>query len=279
MNNWLILAVLAGLASNGFNITNRLALKDKGDSTAYAWWFEVTRTLFFAVLLFRLPIQSLSLDVCLKLGLVGLSELFSVYVFMRMHALTDLSISSVISRLRIVWSPLIAWLLVNERLSFVEYVGIAVIFLGIAVVNSPKEIKADKGIKIALLFSFSSALLSTVIKGVSNIASNEMIIVAQGVFPLIVLPLLMKNSFARITHSVAKKFSQIFIAGAFNITSSYLMVGALRLTDASKVVGIYQAMTIFSVVYGIFILGEREKMVKKIVGTIIVIIGIIATVI
>lgn len=279
MTNWIILAVLAGLASNGFNITNRLALKEKGDSTAYAWWFEVVRTLFFLIVLVRIPLPVLNFESYLKLTLVSLSELFSVYVFMRMHALTDLSISSVISRLRVVWSPLIAWLLIGERLSVFEYIGISAIFLGIAVVSSPKEIKADKGIKIALLFSFSSALLSTVLKSVSGVGSSELIVASQGIIPLFVLPLLMKNSFGRIIQSGLKRFPQILTAGAFNIISSYLLVQALKLTDASKVVGIYQAMTILSVVYGIVVLNEREKIMRKIIGTIIVIIGIIATVI
>lgn len=44
---WLLLSVFAGLASNGFNITNRTALKDKGDYISYAWWFEFVRSAFF----------------------------------------------------------------------------------------------------------------------------------------------------------------------------------------------------------------------------------------
>jgi uncharacterized membrane protein len=57
------------------------------------------------------------------------------------------------------------------------------------------------------------------------------------------------------------------------------MVEALHLADTSKVVGIFLAMTIFSVIYGIFVMNEREKMYRKIFGTIIVIVGIILTVV
>ena len=279
MNNWIILSSLAGLASNGFNITNRTALKDKGDSTAYGWWFEVVRTVFFLVLVLKAPLQVLNLQSLTLLLLVGLSELFSVYVFMRMHALTELSISSVISRLRVVWSPLIAWLLIGERLTVVEYLGILTIFIGVAIVSSPSEIKKDKGIKIALLFSISSALLSTMLKSASAVATSDLIIVSQGIIPLIVLPLLMKDSIKRIFHSAKTKFSWILLAGVFNILSSYLMVEALHVAEASKVVGLYQAMTIFSVIYGIVIMGETKKVIKKIVGTVVVIAGIIATVV
>ncbi|TXH01311.1 MAG: hypothetical protein E6P95_02000 [Candidatus Moraniibacteriota bacterium] len=277
--NWFVLSALAGIASNGFNITNRTALKDHGDATAYGWWFELVRTTFFLGVVLFTNIPTLTFAMLLPLSLVGMAELFSVYVFMKMHAYTHLSISSVISRLRVIWSPLIAWFLVNERLTVPEYFGIIAIFLGIAIVTSPKEIRQDKGIKIALVFSFSSALLSTIMKQASTVATTELIIISQGIVPLFVLPFLMKNGMRRIMDSVGNNLSQILLAGLFNIASSYLLVEALHLTDASKAVWLYQAMTLFSVLYGIFILNERDKLIRKIIGSIIVIIGVILTVI
>jgi drug/metabolite transporter (DMT)-like permease len=277
--NWIVLSIFAGIASSAFSAINRIALKDKGDSTAYGWWFEVVRSIFFITIVLRNPFPELDLNSLTKLILVSFSEMFSVYVFMRMHALTELSVSSIISRLRIVWSPLIAWLVINERLTSVEYLGIIIIFLGIAIVSSPSEIKKDKGIKFALLFSFSSALLSTLVKNASVNLSSEIIILSQGIVPIILLPILMKSRFQRIWDSASNNLPNILLAGSFNIASSYLLVEALRLTEASKVVGIYQAMTILSVIYGIFVLKEREKMYRKIIGTIIVILGIILTVV
>ncbi len=277
--NWFILAAVAGLASNGFNITNRTALKDKGDYTAYAWWFEFIRSGFFLFIVLFKGFPNLNLHSLGMFALVGLTELFSVYVFMKMHALTELSISSIISRLRVVWSPILAYLLIGERLNVSEYAGIVAIFAGIAVVSSPKEIKRDKGIKTAFLFSFSSALLSTVLKNVSGLASSEFIVMSQGILPLIVLPFLMQKPAKQITMVAVKKFPQMIAAGAFNIISSFLLVKALAVADASKVVGLYQAMTIFSVFYGIFILKEKEKITQKIIGVVIVVVGIVLTLI
>ena len=90
--NWFLLSALAGLASNGFNITNRTALKDNGDATAYGWWFELVRTTFFLCVMVFTSIPTFTTTMILPLTLVGLSELFSVYVFMKMHAYTQLSI-------------------------------------------------------------------------------------------------------------------------------------------------------------------------------------------
>jgi drug/metabolite transporter (DMT)-like permease len=276
--NWLFLSALAGLASNGFNITNRTALKDKGDATAYGWWFEMVRTTFFVVILIWQGSFVLTSTMVVPLLLVSLAELFSLYVFMKMHAYTQLSISSVISRTRVIWSPILAWFLVGERLTIPEYLGIMAIFLGIVIVTSPKEIKKDKGIKIALVFAFSSALLSTVVKHASGFAPTEAVIAAHGLIPLFVLPFLMKQGVARIIQSGKQKIGQILLAGSFNVASSYLMVEALHTADASKVVAVYQAMTLFAVLYGIFMLKETDKLAAKIIGTVIVIIGMVAMV-
>ena len=48
LTNWIFLAIIAGLASNAFNFMNRYLLKDDEDSTAYTWFYEVTRFLAFA---------------------------------------------------------------------------------------------------------------------------------------------------------------------------------------------------------------------------------------
>lgn len=277
--NWFLLSSLAGLASNGFNITNRTALKDKGDHIAYSWWFEVIRSTFFLSFVLFQPFPSFSISNLFSLVLLSLTELFSVHVFMKMHAFTELSISSIISRLRVVWSPFLAWMLIGERLTIPEYLGIITIFLGIAVVSSPKKIRADKGIKTALIFSFSSALLSTVLKSVTNIATTEFIVMSQGIIPIVLLPVLIKNPVKRIVETLKYKHKHMAMAGIFNIASSYLLVRALSFSEASKVVGLYQAMTIFSVFYGIVILKEKDKIPQKIIGTIIVILGIIFTVI
>ncbi len=233
------------------------------------------RVAFFLILVLRQPLPALSFQSLGALALLGMTELFSVYVFMKMHALTELSISSIISRLRIIWSPLLAWLLVGERLTMPQYLGIVIIFLGMAVVTSPKQIRTDRGIHIALLFSFSSALLSTVLKWTGGIASTEVLIVSQSILPLFILPMLMKNATKRIVKIGKSNLAQTLLGGSFNIASSYLLVEALRASDASKVVGLYQSMTLFSVLFGIFILKERDKLLAKIIGSLIVIAGIV----
>lgn len=277
--NWLLFAAFAGLASSGFNITNRIALKDQSDATAFGWWFELVRTSFFLLVFLFSKQPSFNPASLLPLLLVGLSELFSVYVYMKMHSSAKLSLSSVLIRLRVIWSPILAWLFIGERLTLPEYLGILLIFLGIAIVTSPKQIRHDRGVKLALLFSFSNGLLTTAMKNATLLASSDLIIIAQGLIPLFTLPLLMQNGFRRIWQTAKNKMPQITLSGSFNIVSSFLIVEAMHLTDASKVVGVYQTFTLASVFYGIYILKETDKIPQKILGSLIVLLGVLAIII
>jgi drug/metabolite transporter (DMT)-like permease len=273
--NWFLLAAISGLASNGFNIINRTALKDGEDATAYGWWFEFLRTLFFVLLLLFSSGFNFELKVLPLLLVISLIEVYSIYLLMKMHARTELSISSVISRSRLIWAPILAYFLIGERLSLFGYISIIVIFCGIVLVTSPRKMKSDKNIKNALLFAFVSALLGVVTKVATDVVSTELVIISYGVAPVLILPFLMKNGPQRIILSVKNIFSHIVAASFFNIISMYLLVEALGQAEVSKVTGVYQAMILFSVLYGIFILKEKEGWKKKIAGTILVIVGIL----
>lgn len=115
-NNWFILAAAAGLSSALFNFVGRKSLQG-GDSTAFSWFFELLRLIIFSALLiidFKLEPSFLNFFVLVALGV---TEFVSVYVFTKMHSLTELSLSSIISRLRLVWVPFFAFVLLGERLS------------------------------------------------------------------------------------------------------------------------------------------------------------------
>ncbi len=273
--NWLILASLAGLTSNGFNIVNRTALKNNGDYTAYAWWFECLRTAFFLALIFVGQIPSINLTNIPILMSVGVIEFFSIYLLMKMHAYSDLSVSSIIVRLRIVWTPLLAWLLLNERLNITEYFGIAIIFLGIFIVTSPKKIRADKGMKVAFIFSLVVTLLNVLMKSAINVSENNLVPIFQGIVPMVMLPVFMKNPIARIKKSLREKKSEIFLAAIFNIITAYLFFKALDQSDTSKVIGVYQSTVVFSIIYGIWILNEKDNIVGKLIGAFTLIVGIL----
>src|SRR3990167_8798431 len=102
MEFWIAIAVLAGIASNINNFLNRYILIDDQDPSAYAWFYETFRTLFFIPFIFLFPFPQLSLNLVLPLLFVGFLEFVSVILWMRMFAFTHLSVSAIIGRTRLI---------------------------------------------------------------------------------------------------------------------------------------------------------------------------------
>lgn len=272
--NWAILSLGAGLSSVGFNLINRHTLKDDADSTAYAWWFEVIRLGFFGCLaLFNFQVvwtwQSL-----VALMSLGLTEFFCVFLYMKMHRLTELSLSTILIRLRLIWLPILAFVFIGERLEFLEYLGIGIIFAGIITTISPKKIKVNKGAKITLLVSFLGAFLGLFQKKSAMLASTPMVMTAMALPSVILLPLAMKDGKRRIKLAKKTLFKNLQ-ASIFNITAMYLFTNALRLAPASKALGLLESTLIVSVLTGIILLKEKENLRRKLIGGAITLVGVI----
>lgn len=272
--NWFILAILAGAASNFFNIFNRSSLKEKGDSTVYAWWFEVIRFLVFFILF--LPKQTLprELETYIWLLLLGLNEAVSVYFFMRSHQLTDLSLSTFIIKIQLIWTPLLAFIFIGERLSLLDYGAIGVILLGIFIAIYSKKMKSDMGIITTFISSILIAMNAVLTKKVTGSTSTPFIMMSMSLPAIIILPFLMKNSYKRLV-TISKKTFMICLSGTMsNVVAMFLAVSAIRMGETSKVSAVYQGMMVIALLYGVIVLKERKQIWQKIIGAAITIFGL-----
>lgn len=272
---WIILAILAGTASNFFGFVSRFALKDDGDPNAWAFLFEFVKLVVFAfLLLFDFSIKW-EFQTFHLLFWVGFTEFISVYLYMQMHKYSHLSISTIISRTRMIWIPVIAFLFFGEHLKLTEYLGIAILFAGLSIVVAPHKLFTDKGAIHANLAAFMIAINIITFKLALPYASNSVILVAFCLPSVILFPPLMKNAATRIIKEARKNFLFKMAGISANIISSYLFIWALHSGEVSKVNAIYQSMMIFSVLAGIMILKERQDILRKLLGTAVTIIGVI----
>lgn len=274
--SWVILAALAGLGSNILNFFSRFILKDKdGDSTTWAWTFEFLRLLFFApFLLFDFKIDT-SLKSLIILLSVGLTEFISVYFYMKMHKYTHLSISTILSRTRLIWVPVIAFLFFGERLSNFEYIGILILFLGLSIAVAPHKLFLDKGSVYANLAAFMIAVNTVLLKQTVPFASTPVIMIFFSLPAVILFPLFMKNAKQRLIHqNFDRKIPKLVGTGA-NVAALFLLMAALRVGDVSRVNALYQGMLVTGVLSGIIILKERQDIKRKLIGTAVTIVGIV----
>jgi drug/metabolite transporter (DMT)-like permease len=272
---WIIIALLAGLASNLANFLFRYLLKDGDDTTSYAWFHQAFRfAFFFWMALFNFRLE-LGVQSFLALTLLGAAEFIAGLILMKMHAYSHLSISTIISRTRLIWVPIIAFFLFHETLKASEYIGILTLFLGLSIAVSPRKILADKGITFAYLSAFTIALVNIALKNATPHASIPVIMVFAALPSMIALPVCMKNGLARITTSFKINMPLKIITGLVSAGSMYFLTLAISLGPVSKVTALYQGMMIASVLAGIIFLKETEDMGKKIIGSAISIIGVI----
>lgn len=273
--NWIIFASLAGLASNAFNFFNRFHLKENEDSTAYSWFFETFR---MTVFLFLVPFDfylHLDLYTLILLLLVGLTEFAAVYFYMKMHSISELSISTILSRGRLIWVPIIAFLLFRENLSSLDYLGIVILFIGLSIAASPKKFFVDKGAFYANIAAFVVAINLVIMKLLTPLSSVSVLMVLCSLPSVILFPYFMKNPKMRILVEFRRNLPIKIVANFIHVLSAYFLVLALKIGEVSKVTAIYQGMMIVAVLAGIIFLKESEDIFKKLLGATVTIVGVI----
>mgnify|MGYP000421505190 CR=1 FL=1 len=272
--NWVLLSVIAGLFSAFFNYINRYILKDKGDTTIYAWFFEISRLLTFIVIaLFNFQVI-LNTKSIIVLTLLGLTEFVSVYFFMKMHKFTEISLSTILTRTRLIWVPVLAFFFFKEKLTINEYFGIGILFLGLSIAVAPHRLKVDKGVKISSLSGFIIAVLSIIMKQASLIASTSVVMISMSAPSVFIFPFAMKNFMERLRNFLKDKVFIKLMGSVTNTASMYFYVLALKAGPVSKVTAIYQGMLIILIFAGIFFLNERKDALRKIIGGAITVVGI-----
>lgn len=272
---WVLFAAAAGLLSNVFNTLCRYFLKDKDDATVWAWFFEVGRLVVFSMIVFFDFAIKWEAKTLLLLFIVGLTELGGDYFTMKMHAYTQLSISTIISRTRMIWIPIVAFLLLGEHLHGIDYLGIFILFLGVSITVSPHKFFVDKGAIFANLGAVVLAFNTTLLKAALPQASYSMVLLASTLPSVMFFPLAIKNVRKNIPEFVKKKFPLKVVAVLTHVVSIYCLLAALNAGDASKVNAIYQGMLITSVVFGIIFFKERQDILRKCIGALVTIVGII----
>lgn len=250
-------------------------MKDNDDPTAYAWYFELFRVVAFLLVAFfdwKLIITPYSFVLFIFLGL---TEFLATYWFMKMHSYSHLSVSTILSRTRMIWIPILSFFLIHEALTNLDYIGIAIIFLGVSLTSAPTKLFIDKGAMYANASAFFVALNIILIVMLLPYGSNATILAIGSIPSVFLFPLFMKNRKNRLKEFFKKRIFLKTITLVIHIVASLLFMIALRLGEASKVNAVYQGMMILSVLAGIIFLKERTDIVKKLLGATITIVGVV----
>ncbi len=271
---WFIYAAIAGLGSNFSNIVIRHTLKDGDDATTFGWYFDVSCFVVSLVIFLFNAKLILSIQAVVTLLALALSRFVSIYLYVKMHQNNHLSISTIISRLRIIWIPLVAFFLVGERLLLHDYISIFIVFLGVAIVVSPRSIVWDKSIWMSIIYTMISAFSTVMTKEALQYTSVSGVLMFASLGTVVLFPVGMKDAQKRLISGYKSKLSKKVLAAFFNIIACYFFMFALNADGpVSSANVVYQSMMIIGVLTGIIYFNERDRVMIKLLGSILALLG------
>ncbi len=259
---------------------NRHFLKREED-ISYAFIWQTLGATILLPFLFIVPNMLMPADLSLWAMLILSCILWTLATFLTFSSLAviDVAEKSLLSKTRVIFSLILAVLILHESLTLHKIAGTMLVFIGAAIItisNSPTGLKLNihkKGVVFMIAASFLVALAFIIDKFLIPHFSPIFY-----TFLLFAIPAIMYLPFAigRKTqlHSVMKnaKFG-VLSSVIFSSFAYFFLLNAFLATDASIVVPITELNTLVSVGTGFFFLHEKENIRKKLLAALIMIAG------
>ncbi len=201
----------------------------------------------------------------------GIGYLFSF----KAYKLIDVSEIGLINRLNIVFTAIVAILFLSETYTTYSYIGFLLIFIGsLIIVFKRGKILINKGLLFALIMAMGfglSAVFDKVL--VSQFSPFTYVVINNLAVSLLFF------SFREARQESVRLFKSkpipILLTGILSAISWVGFLFVLQSGAVSKIFPIYDTLSLICIVgMGILFLGEKEKILQKISGSILVIIGV-----
>lgn len=201
----------------------------------------------------------------------GLGYLFSFKAYRKL----DASTVGLISRLSILITALLAILLLKERYTFLSYIALGLIFVGSSLIVFEKgRIRINTGVVFSMLMASGYAISAVLDKEILRYFS-PFTYVAVNNFLVAVIFSSVKEARSEAYHLLMKKPLQVALISLVSISSWFGFLFVLQSGSVSRIFPIFDSLSLISTVgAGIIFLKEKNRLVQKIVGTIIVVWGI-----
>lgn len=274
---WFYYSLISALFTTFYILISRCRLKNQGDPRAFAFWSDFFGAVcLILIALFEkkyFQLNFFSLFIVIMVALIyGMVD----SLLMKGRQLEEVSKTSIISQTGSIWALLGGVLLFKEALSIYKVIGILLIILGNLITLWKKQkFSFSKGIQYFFIGTFLGTIGYLIDKYmVGNIFS-------PGLYKAILFSLAtgwifisIPNRVARVKKELSLQKTWATVVGTCLALSIYFLMRALQIGEASKVLPICSLSLVFSVLAGIVVLGEKERIMQKIIGVIITFIGV-----
>ncbi len=277
--NWLVYAIGAIFFFATQDILMRVLAIKSDHSRIFSFVFNLWGA-FFALIAFIIQGGSFA-----ELFLVPPSTIWFIATAILLYGLyervqfiarkgIDASSLTVIYQLSPVIGFLGAILFLNEQPTILKIIG-ATLTIGsslLLVYKNPK-LRLNRPVIYAFICAILLGLASVVDKPASAELPSTLYSFLIWVLPLgvIAFPHIEKKQFLKELHIGGWK---VAFTALLNVVGFMCFIQALTLTDATRVIPIIYTSSIFTVLGGIFLLGERDHIARKIIAAVVALLGI-----
>lgn len=274
---WFVFAVLSGFFFASLNLVERHLLKnDESDPLAFSFFFSFTSALLLLPFVFLDPQFSSSFLPWLLVIIVGL--LLSAHNFLNFTAIkhTSASIVGTIGKFKVVWVFLLGLLVAQEVWSPYKGLGILLTLIaGIILVvkfNTKSSLKGIIYSFTATFFVATALVIYTPLLEEFNVLSLTFLIFT---FPALINFIVMKNRIFRVKRQYNTHSWRLLVIGLMGVLGNIMLVEAINLGEASRVLVILEFLFILVLLGEHFILKDKTQVLRKGLAAVLATIGAI----
>ncbi|MDP2592741.1 EamA family transporter [Vibrio splendidus] len=194
------------------------------------------------------------------------------YSTFRARTSIELGVVSIISKTKVIWSAIFGVSFLNEKLTFLQIVGVMLILVASLLIS--------KNNKIGLLFSnnlhaWLAPIFLTIAIGIDKVLTmylpSSIILFIGFSGTALLTPLLFKVHYGLIK----KVLVNAVITATCGTASYYLLLKVLNTSSFSLVMALFQGAFILDILFGYFFLKEHTNLIRKIVSCLLATLGIL----
>lgn len=276
---WFYLAIGSALSFASLNLLSRVVSVKSKNPRAMSLVFNLFAIIMSLVIFFaRGAYKKLSLPtgyspylyLLIAVLFYGLYERLRFYVTKALEA----SHLTVVNNVSLIVAVIIAFFLYAESLTAGKILGFLLILTALVLVSINKVAKINwQGILLAVIANVFLGIGWALDKKMVSYFNSETYNLLAWLLPLAILyfPYI---KFSDIKKEIKISSYKIAFLAFFNVVGYFINLKALTLADATRVIPIVQTSTLFTVIFGIVLLKEKEHFSRKIIAGAIAVAGV-----
>lgn len=278
--HWLFFALSSVLFFTTLNLLQKIVSSETRNPRALSVVFNFYAAIFSLAIFFLTgAYRDLTLPGNLIPWLCVIVACFFYAMFERLRFRVAQSLQASVYSTISTWSVIVAFfgstLLYKEQMTIEKVFGFLLITASLILVSyKPGEKVVQKGLSLALTAFTMLGLGWALDKMGANSFNPSTYNILVWVIPvfLVYFPYI---RFSDLMFEVKKSSWKVVLLAFVNVVGYFLQLKALEISDATRVIPIVQTSIIVTVIFGIILLGERDDVTKKILASIIAVVGVV----